>query len=466
MSIEIQQVEVCEIPIQTRIPFRYGITTVREVNHVIIQLTASIDGEVVQGTAAENLMPRWFIKDKLLTISKEYKALIAVIKGAITHIKALRRGESVFELWSRLYELQKITFEQTYPPLLWSLGISLLERALIDAYCRATKTTFHQALITNAFGIDLAFFYPELSGVHPQDFIPAKPIDHILVRHTIGLADPLEEENAGLKDGLPWNLQEIVQTYGLSYFKIKLSGELEWDRSRLESIQGILRRDCNKFYITLDGNENFKTMSSFQRYWNDLIDNDHMKQLLEHLLYIEQPVARMNAFLESVDSKLPSIIIDEADGELTSYKHAISCGYRGVSHKNCKGVLKSVANLALQELYMRQGYITGEYQITSEDLSSIGPYSLLQDLAVAASLGIIHTERNGHHYFKGLNMFPDDLEQNILELYPDLYERHEDGFAKLSIRMGAISLGHVNQSPFGCRLQYNIKRLETVQYSS
>ena len=45
-------------------------------------------------------------------------------------------------------------------------------------------------------------------------------------------------------------------------------------------------------------------------------------------------------------------IIDEADGWLDAFKEAAALGYRGTSHKNCKGVYKSLKNLAFAKRTM------------------------------------------------------------------------------------------------------------------
>ena len=52
--------------------------------------------------------------------------------------------------------------------------------------------------------------------------------------------------------------------------------------------------------------------------------------------------------------------------------------------------------------------------MTSEDLSNIGPIALMQDLAVIGTLGINHTERNGHHYFKGLSGWSDEVQKQVI----------------------------------------------------
>jgi len=66
-----------------------------------------------------------------------------------------------------------------------------------------------------------------------------------------------------------------------------------------------------------------------------------------------------------------------------------------------------------------------------------------------ALLGIEHVERNGHHYFRGLSLWPEARSQTMLAEHGDLYERHEQGFACLSIHAGRIHLGTVNAAPFG-----------------
>lgn len=43
-----------------------------------------------------------------------------------------------------------------------------------------------------------------------------------------------------------------------------------------------------------------------------------------------------------------------------------------------------------------------QYVLSAEDLRTVGLIELLQDLAVTATLGAEHVERNGHHNFRGL----------------------------------------------------------------
>ena len=72
-----------------------------------------------------------------------------------------------------------------------------------------------------------------------------------------------------------------------------------------------------------------------------------------------------------------------------------------------------------------------------------------QDLALATLIGCTHVERNGHHYFAGLSMYPAELQERVIENHGDLYRMHDGGFAVLSPRDGQLSLRTVNRAPFG-----------------
>jgi len=164
----------------------------------------------------------------------------------------------------------------------------------------------------------------------------------------------------------------------------------------------------------------------------------------------EQPVHRDKAL--SDDPALrewpdrPRLIIDESDGAVGDLPRALALGYAGTSHKNCKGIVKGIANACLLEKRRRAGE---RVVLTGEDLCNLGPVALLQDLAMMALLGIAHVERNGHHYYRGLSLWPADWQDAVLAAHGDLYRKHRDGFACLQIREGRVALSSVNKAPFG-----------------
>ena len=68
-----------------------------------------------------------------------------------------------------------------------------------------------------------------------------------------------------------------------------------------------------------------------------------------------------------------------------------------------------------------------------------------------ALLGIQHVERNGHHYYRGLSMFPADWQAAVLDAHGDTYSRHPQNFPRLQILEGKLRLASVNAAPFGFR---------------
>lgn len=123
-------------------------------------------------------------------------------------------------------------------------------------------------------------------------------------------------------------------------------------------------------------------------------------------------------------------------------RRALELGYAGISHKNCKGVFRGVANACLLR-FRRQRLPAGQWVLTSEE-SGHGRAggAMLQDCCVAATLGLEHSERNGHHYFRGLGMFRRRCNRQPDSRTPDLYEESQgggrDGCVVLRIEQGRI----------------------------
>jgi hypothetical protein len=129
---------------------------------------------------------------------------------------------------------------------------------------------------------------------------------------------------------------------------------------------------------------------------------------------------------------------------------ALELGFAGSTYKNCKGVFRGVANACLLE-HRRRRAPGRAYLFSAEDLANVGPIALLQDLAAVATLGLIHVERNGHHYFPGLAMLPPDVQATTLRDHGDLYRPAPGGYPTLDIRSGELRLDSVVEAPFGAR---------------
>ena len=58
---------------------------------------------------------------------------------------------------------------RSIPPLLANLGVSLVERAVLDALCRALDRPLHTVLRENLLGLKLGEIYTELGSAEPRD---------------------------------------------------------------------------------------------------------------------------------------------------------------------------------------------------------------------------------------------------------------------------------------------------------
>jgi len=133
------------------------------------------------------------------------------------------------------------------------------------------------------------------------------------------------------------------------------------------------------------------------------------------------------------------MLIDESDDALDAFPRAVALGYRGVSTKNCKGIVKSFLNRSLVERDNRRRAPAERLFMSAEDLTNIPVVPLQQDLATVRALGITHVERNGHHYVRGLAHCSAAERREATRRHADLYTGDEDQ-ALLRITQGRLDV--------------------------
>lgn len=456
---ELRHLEIAEFPTTTRMPFRYGIAKLTAMPHIVMRATVEASGtSVVHGVAADGLLPRWFEKNPDAPFQQDLDRLWTVIQHAGSLALAYGAFDEPFHFWRDLYDEQLAWGEANgFAPLLAHFGLSLVERCVVDAVCRAYGRPLATLLADGAIAVDGNRVPDAPSASALQGVLRATPLGNVHARHTVGMADPLTRADVGepLGDGLPESLEEDITYYGLTHFKIKLGGDVAGDIERLEAIRAIVTaKSSPDFRFTLDGNEQFAAVDTFRAFWEGIRSSPGLTDFFAHLIFVEQPFKREIALSDEVGEALtrwrdaPPVIIDESDCSLGSLPHALACGFRGTSHKNCKGVFKGIVNRA--RIADRQAARPdGGYVMSAEDLVNLGPVALLQDLAIVAKLGIPHVERNGHHYYRGLSMFPPAIQQRMLHAHPDLYREHRDGYPELRLEQGLVSTASINRAPFG-----------------
>ena len=464
MPAKITGASIHQIQLKTRMPFKYGIATMTEVPMVFVRIEAETDGTKTAGIASDLLPPKWFTKVPEDPLEKEISDMLQVIRQALGQALG-QAADSAFDLWKLIYDGQSRWAEaNNIPALLAHFGTSLVERALIEATCKAGNKTLGQALFSGSLGFEPGRIHSCLEGQSASSLLPKTPLAKVQARHTVGLGDPLDSNQIDaddrIDDTLPQSLDQCIQAYGLRHFKIKINGDIEWDLDRLKNVAKCIEQHADSdFAFSLDGNEQFQSVTAFRDHWNILHAEPELETFFDHLLFIEQPLHRDVALNESLKSEFdqwpdrPAVIIDESDATLESLPQALAIGYAGTSHKNCKGIFKGIANACLLEHHRRNGTQT---VMSGEDLCNVGPVAVVQDLAVMATLGIESVERNGHHYMAGLSQFPERTREQVLNAHDGLYKTSETGWPTLAICNGEIDLTSVNTQAFGTGFELDL----------
>lgn len=420
----------------TRMPFRFGVVTMTAAPVATLEVTVeTTDGQRGRGYSGDFLAYKWFDKRPEKTAADNVHDLLGAMRQART-LYEQADTDTPFALWRTLHpEIERVVLESGFNRLGASFASSMVERAIIDAVGRLSGQSFNQMVHGDTLGIRPHEVLPELSPDDMLAALPEKPLEKIALRHTVGLVDPLSaadiEPASRIDDGFPESLETYLREDRLRYLKVKVSGEADSDIDRLTRIAELLRQHDRPVFISLDGNEQYRTIDSFADLMERIRATPALSKFYEAILFIEQPLTRDVAMEEAIGPEAADtigrpLIIDEADGWTTAFREATSLGYHGVSHKNCKGVFRSLVNAALaRRLNMQAG--EERYFLSAEDLTTLPVVPLQADLAVVATLGIGHVERNGHHYFRGLDHLPAEVQEAALAAHPDLYERRAGG---------------------------------------
>ncbi len=456
-KIRVEEIELYERDVVLRLPFRFGVVTLREAPQAFARIRVSDEaGHSGWGMSAEVLAPKWFDKNEALTneenfdqlrtaLSLSRDAFLAVGTTTAYGLPVACHHEHV--LAARLRGMNSLV--ATYGP-------ALLNRAVLDALCGIHNMSFYRAIQTNLPGIDLSMT-SDLAGLDLTRFLGnLAPSKSVHARHTVGMIDPLTAADQlaadRVDDGLPETLEEIVTAYGHRYFKVKVGGDLRADIDRLSAVADVLDRQAGDYRLSLDGNEQYEDAAGVLELLDEMDATPALDKFRTAILFVEQPIKRATALNEDVTpiaARYP-VIIDESDGNFDAFPTARMRGYRGVSSKTCKGFYKSILNTARCQVWTDEEQGTdkaelGPYFMSAEDLTIQGGVGLQQDLALINLLGLEHVERNGHHYVHGMTGAgaPAGEQKAFADAHPGLY-RHENGETFVNIEDGKLDLSSLD----------------------
>jgi hypothetical protein len=452
MRFSIKEVQLFERNVALRLPFRFGAVTLTEAPQAFARVSIELEnGKQGTGAAAELLAPKWFDKDPALSNEENFAQLRASLAlGRESYLAGA--SNTAFGHWIDNYAPQiAIGALQGMNSLVACYGPALIDRAVLDALCRALRVSFFEAIQKNIAGIQPPGWQADLMAFDMEEFLfDLGPKKKIAVRHTVGLLDAITPGDVAkpVGDGLPETLQDVVERYGHRWFKIKVSGDIPADVERLAAVASLLdahfARLGEPYQASLDGNEQFDSVDGALELWRRIKGDARLKQLASSIAFIEQPVRRHNALSDDVSelAEEKPVIIDESDDSLEAFPIARRHGYSGVSSKTCKGLYKSILNAARCRLWNREEG-SSRYFMTGEDLTLQAGLAVQQDLALVSVLGLPHVERNGHHYVNGMAGLPPAEQAAFLDAHPDLYE-NSHGAVRLKIERGSLSIGSLD----------------------
>ncbi|MGV3662328.1 MAG: hypothetical protein ACO1TE_19245, partial [Prosthecobacter sp.] len=164
MTFKIEAFQFHVLPMRTRFPFKYGIASMSALPHLFVTVDMQVNGKPAQGLASEGLPPKWFTKNPDTLFEIDLAEMLAVIQNASRIGRLAGEKETGFFTWWRsLYaEQESWARVKEAPPLLANLGVSLIERAVLDGLCKALGQPLHAVLRSGVLGIELGDVREEL----------------------------------------------------------------------------------------------------------------------------------------------------------------------------------------------------------------------------------------------------------------------------------------------------------------
>ena len=463
MQIAVREIQFFEIPITFLKPFRFGAFSLSACPQVFTRVVVEVPSRGwAEGVSAELAVPRWFDKRPDVDPVQNVSDLFAALRLAKASYLAVGQAQSLFHLHGLVDKAMAVHVPHL-PALVRSFGLAQIEKAIMDAICRLTQSSFPVVTKANLWGIQFsATEVPDLQHIDASGSLALlAPRNRLWLRHTVGFPDT---DDAAERQAELSSLGDQIKTQGLRFLKIKLSGSPAMDSERVAEICSLFSSESLPDF-TLDCNEQYPDEASLMELCERLgrIPLLGGVQLGKKCLFLEQPLAREKALdgVMRLDILPVAVVIDESDDADDSFFLALQCGYRGVSSKACKGVIRSLINII--RCADRNAGSAPRYFVTPEDLCTQPGWALQQDLAIAALTGSIHVEKNGHQYVDSFSGVPAAISQRLYLDHPDLYSP-TPSTPRLRIEDGCLSFASVNESAgFGTSVLPDFNLMQEVR---
>lgn len=430
--------EVYWLPVETRVPLKFGPETLTIVTCARVALAAQDQrGRVAVGWGETPLSVQWVwpgalsYAERLDTLQAFTLKLAAAWAdwNMLGHPITVSHRFQATVLPELLDELNQE--RQGREPMPWLAALvccSAFDLALHDAYGQLLGlpvwATYNESYMDHDLATFLEADAPDVSfgGQYPADYLQPRA-QRLMAWHLVGGLDPLAPEDlAGDEpdDGYPVLLKDWIAQDGLRCLKIKLRGnDMAWDYQRLERV-GRIALEQDVYWLSAD----FNCTVTDPGYVNQILDRllHQHPRIYGMLLYVEQPfpydLEAHRIPVHSVSARKP-LFMDESAHDWRMVRLGRSLGWTGVALKTCKTLTGALLALCWAKAH---GMTLMVQDLTNPMLAQI-PHVLL-----AAHAGtIMGVETNAMQFYP-------DASQPEAAVHPGLYRRRDGQVILESVR--------------------------------
>jgi len=454
-DIRVKNIELFLIPVQTRVPLKFGTETLSSVTCARAKvMVEDRSGKTAVGWGETPLSVQW-VWPSQTPYSQRHDALVEFCKilgpalvesDQCGHALEICHSFLENELHARqdVFNADLVKRGQEAMPYLAGLvAASVFDQAIHDAYGVLHDIDIYKTYNSQFITRDLSNFLTPADGSDisfeakfPSDFLVAEAPAKLPVWHLVGGLDPISpEELTGNEpdDDYPVLLRDWIERDGLNCLKIKLRGnDSDWDYNRLEAI-GKIADETGLEHLTADFNCTVKD----PQYVNEIIDKfkKDCPSIFNKILYVEQPfpydLEKHRIDVHSVSERKP-LFLDESAHDWKFVKLGLELGWSGVALKTCKTQTGALLSLCWAKAHAMPLMVQ---DLTNPMLAQV-PH-----VRLAAHAGtIMGVESNGMQFYPDASK-PEEA------IHPGLYRRRD----------GILDLTTIRGPGFGYRVD-EIKR--------
>lgn len=437
------------LPVQTRVPLKFGTETLTQVTCARVELqVVDREGQVARGWGETPLSVQW-VWPSAISYTERQQSLM-------DFCRTLTRTWADFDCWGHALEVGHAFQVESLPVLLEELNrerggaaepmpwlaalvcCSAFDLALHDAYGNSVEKPVYATYGPDYLNHDLAQYLEpargsdvDFRGRYPGDYLQRPREERLPAWHLVGGLDPLDESELTRDepdDGYPVMLADWIERDGLKCLKVKLRGnDAEWDYRRVTEV-GRIGIEHGVDWLTTD----FNCTVTDPAYVNAILDRLMAEQprIYGMILYVEQPfpydleVHRIP--VHSVSARKP-LFMDESAHDWELVRLGRELGWTGVALKTCKTQTGALLSLCWAKAH---GMTLMVQDLTNPMLAQIPHVQL------AAHAGtIMGVETNAMQFYP-------DASRVEAAVHPGIYRRRE----------GRLDLSTIRGPGFGYRL--------------